>query len=560
MTTPDDLTADQKATTAGWLLARRGDANPGLLFEDDVWSWDEFVNEAAARSSLQQSWRVEGRPFHVGVLLENVPEYMFQLMGAALSGATIVGINSTRRGAELAGDIRRTDVDIIVTSSDHLGLLEGIDHGASQVICIDGPDWEATLAPHVGAEPVPTEAALDPSTTLMLLFTSGSTGAPKAVVCSTGRYAGTMQTTPIPFSKDDVAYNAMPLFHGNALMVAFGLCLKYGAPFAMRRKFSASGFLPDVVKFGATFFNYVGRSLAYVLAQPERPEEALSKLKQGYGTEASARDREEFERRFGCPLMESYGQSEGVLYITASPDAPDGALGKPMAGFDPILLREDGQEAEVATFDEQGILTNAHLAVGELVSRGVAPRFEGYYKNPEASAEKIHGTDFHTGDLAYIDADGWYWFAGRTSDWLRVDSENIAAAPIERILNRHPEVAVAAVYPVPDPQTGDRVMAALQMSDKGYEEFSPEAFNEFLLAQPDLGTKARPTLMRVTRDLPVTATRKVDKPTLRKMRWEGPDPIFEWDKAAGAYHLVDDQRRAEILELFKTYERENFLV
>jgi fatty-acyl-CoA synthase len=131
------------------------------------------------------------------------------------------------------------------------------------------------------------------------------------MICSTGRWAFICQVTPLKFSSDDVAYNAMPIFHGNALMSALGPCLANGAAFAMRRRFSASGFLPDIRRFGATFFNYVGRSLAYVLAQPERPEESDNRLRFGFATEASARDRAEFSRRYGCPLLESYSSSEG---------------------------------------------------------------------------------------------------------------------------------------------------------------------------------------------------------------------------------------------------------
>ena len=157
---------------------------------------------------------------------------------------------------------------------------------------------------------------------LLLLFTSGSTGAPKAVICSTGRWAFICQVNPIKFTRADVAYNAMPIFHGNALMSALGPCLANGAAFAMRRRFSASGFLPDIRRFGATFFNYVGRSLAYVLAQPERPEEADNQLRFGFGTEASPQDRAEFSRRYGCPLLESYGSSEGTCYINCPPDTP----------------------------------------------------------------------------------------------------------------------------------------------------------------------------------------------------------------------------------------------
>ncbi len=543
---------------ASLLLARRGDTHPGLLFEDRSWTWDEFLAEAASRSALQQAWRREaGDPerFHVGILLENVPEFLFQLLGAALSGVTVVGVNNTRRGEDLAADIRGTDVDVLVTASDQVALIEGFDHGAAAVHLIDSPEWDRTLADHDDAEPIPTERAQDPSTVLMLLFTSGSTGRPKAVILSTGRWAYICQVNPVVFERDEVAYNAMPLFHGNALMAPLGLCLRSGGTYALSRRFSASGFLGDVQRFGATYFNYVGRSLAYILAQPERPDELDNRLRTGFGTEASARDRSEFERRFGCSLYEGYGSSEGVCYFTATPETPEGAFGRPGAGSNPEVVLADGSPAAVARFDAEGVLVNPREAIGEIVGRGAAPGFEGYYNNPEASAEKIRGEDFWTGDLAYVDADGFFYFAGRTNDWMRVDSENLAAGPIERVLNRHPEVSVAAVYGVPDPNTGDQVMATLQVRDK--ETFDVHEFAEFCLAQSDLGTKWMPSLLRVTTDLPVTATSKVDKPTLRRQLWDGPDPVYE--RVAGVYRALDEERRDEIAAEFRAHDRANAL-
>jgi fatty-acyl-CoA synthase len=516
--------APAHSTIAGLLLARAEDDNTALLFEDQRWSWRELVAEAATRSAFLQRLRPRERPWHVGVLLENTPEYVFLIAGAALCGATVVGINPTRRGAELAGDVRGTDCAMIVTDHAYGGLLDGVDHGVAHILDASSSEYADLLATRSGAAAEATAEGLDPRSTLLLLFTSGSTGAPKAVICSTGRWAFICQVTPLTFTSADVAYNAMPVFHGNALMGSLGPCLANGAAFAMRRRFSASGFLPDIRRFGATFFNYVGRSLAYVLAQPERPEESDNRLRFGFGTEASARDRAEFSRRYGCPLLESYGSSEGTCYIIHTPDTPEGALGVPQQGFVVDIVNASGQACPPARFDASGVMLNREAAVGEIVSRGAAARFEGYYKNPGASQDRLRDGDFWTGDLGYRDEKGFYWFAGRTADWLRVDSENFAAAPVEQILGRFPGVTAAAVYSLPDPVTGDQVMAALEFRDG---EFDPDAFASFLGQQPDLGTKWAPRLIRIVTDLPLTATHKVSKPILRRMLWNGQDPVYE---------------------------------
>lgn len=562
MTTPPTPPTLAYATVAQLLLARGDDPatidRPALKFEDDVWTWRELLAEAAVRAAWLRSWRPadeQERPWHVGLLMENVPEFIFLTLGAALSGACVVGLNSTRRGAELAADIDTTDCDVIVADRASVGLLDGADHGARTVWVAEDEAYAVALAEQAGAPLAAGEEALDPRRRLLLLFTSGSTGRPKAVVCSTGRWAMIAQLNPIVFTPDDVAYNAMPLFHGNALMAALAPCLFTGASFAMRRKFSASGFLPDIQKFDATFFNYVGRSLAYVLAQPERPQERDNRLRFGFGTEASARDRAEFARRFGCQVFEAYGSSEGVINIVPTPQSPPHALGVPSAGVVVEVCAPDGSVCPRARFDAQGRIENAAEAVGELVGRGVVARFEGYYNNPEATLDKIRDGDYWSGDLGYQDEEGFFWFAGRTADWLRVDSENLATAPIERILARYPGVHIAAVYPVPDPRTGDRVMAALQVEPGS---FDADTFARFLTEQPDLGTKAAPALVRVCTDLPVTATRKVDKPRLRRDRWESSDPVFE-RQPDGSYAVLSPERVAALREEFARHDRDDLL-
>jgi fatty-acyl-CoA synthase len=346
----------------------------------------------------------------------------------------------------------------------------------------------------------------------------------------------------------------MPIFHGNALMAALGPVLANGSAFAMRRRFSASGFLPDIRRFGATFFNYVGRSLDYILAQPERPEESDNRLRFGFGTEASARDRAEFSRRYGCPLLESYGSSEGTVYLICTPGTPDGALGVPQQGFSVEIVNADGSVCPPARFDADGALLNPADAIGEIVSRGAAARFEGYYNNPAASRDRLRDGDYWTGDLGYRDENGFFWFAGRTADWLRVDSENFAAAPVEQILGRFPGVTAAAVYAVPDPVTGDQVMATLEVPGG---EFDPGAFWSFLGAQPDLGTKQAPRLVRITASLPETATHKVSKPTLRRLLWQGEDPVYE--RAGRGYVLMTAERRKALEAEYTGHGRDHLL-
>jgi fatty-acyl-CoA synthase len=543
-------------TFAALLRARAGDDHPGYVFEDRVWTWGDVVAESAGRAAALSSLFEASAPRHVGILLDNVPEYLFWAGGAALAGATVVGINPTRRGGELAHDLAHTRCQLVLTDEEHAPLLPA----GVRRITVDGPEHDALVADHRGA-PVPTDDP-DPDTPLFLLFTSGSTSAPKAVVCSNGRLGATGRRAAAGYgvTRDDVCYCSMPLFHGNALMACWAPATAVGATLVLRARFTASGFLDDVRRYGCTYFTYVGRTIAYVLAQPPTPNDRDHCLRLGFGTEASAEDRERFEARFGCPLVEGYGSSESAVVIMRTPDTPAAALGRPRAddGSDVVVLDPDtGQECPPCEVDEHGRLLNAHRCIGEIVNRAGGGAFEGYYDNDAATAERLRDGWYWTGDLAYRDVDGFFYFAGRTADWLRVDSENFAAAPVERILHRFPGTVMVAVFGVPDARTGDQVMAAIEMSPG--IAFDPMSFGEFLGHQADLGTKWAPRFVRLVEAMPLTANNKVHKPPLRAEGWACRDPVWWRPPRDETYVPFTGVERAALRAEFELHGRAHLL-
>jgi fatty-acyl-CoA synthase len=181
-----------------------------------------------------------------------------------------------------------------------------------------------------------------------------------------------------------------------------------------------------------------------------------------------------------------------------------------------------------------------------MVNRSGRGSFEGYYRRDDAEQERLRRGWYWTGDLGYVDAEGFFYFAGRTGDWLRVDSENFAAGPVESIISRHPDLAVAAVYPVPDTASGagDQVMVALEMVPG--KEFDPAGFATWLTSQPDLGPKWIPRYVRISPSLPQTATGKVTKVGLRAEAWACEDEV--WWRPLGSSGiafspLTDDDRK-----------------
>ena len=391
------------------------------------------------RGALARSLFGDAKP-HVGVLLPNGPEYLFWLNGCTLAGAAIVGINPTRRGEALAADVRATDCAVIVTDAEGAALLEGLDLGIGvDRILVTGTDrYESLLAQFAGSEParafVDGAGEVDEEALFLLIFTSGTTGVPKAVRCTQGRLAGIAEVAApgYGYTGEDVCYCPMPLFHGNALMALWGPAVMVGAAIATRPRFSASAFIDDVRRFGATKFSYVGKAIAYILATPERPDDADNTLKSAFGTEASVRDRDRFRKRFGCYLIEGYGQSEGGAAINPVLGMPKGALGKPVDAVDlAVISPETGEECPPAAVRRREAAPQ----------RGRGHRRDRQSQRPGQVRGLLPASGRRGGPVAprlVLDGrpgvrrrEGFFYFAGRTGDWLRVDSENFSAGPVE---------------------------------------------------------------------------------------------------------------------------------
>jgi fatty-acyl-CoA synthase len=516
------------STAAALFVRNADDDGVAAHFEDRSWSWRELAYESRRRAALWAELRDDERPPHIGVLLDNTAEYLFWLGAAAITRSVIVGINATYRGGELAQLIDYTDCQALVTSDAYADLLADAPSAVptERVLHTGRDDYARRLD---AVDPGTEHSAAETDDLYLLIFTSGSTGFPKAVRCTQGRFArtGVHVKTVAELGPGKAVYAPLPFFHSSSLFTGLSSALQAKVPFASRARFSASNTMPDIRRTGATMLAYTGKVLNYILAVPPSPDDATSPLTFAFGNEASEEDIREFASRFGCAVRDSYGSTEGLIIIRRDASMPPGALGSAdddIRVFDP----DTATECPRAEFDSAGRLANADVAVGEIVNVEPGETFEGYYRNEEANVSKVRDGIYWSGDLASRDADGWFYFAGRSNEWLRVDGENFAAAPVERIVLRAPGVRSAAVYAVPDDPVGDRVMVAIEVDDDG---FQLDAFDAFVQAQPDLGPKWVPSFVRTMRELPKLASMKIDKTRLRREGWDA--PAVSWRPGRG---------------------------
>ncbi|HEY7053986.1 MAG TPA: fatty-acid--CoA ligase FadD1 [Mycobacterium sp.] len=506
------------------LRGRLSDDSVAVTYNGRTSTWREHLAESAAEASALIALADPSRPLHVGALLANSPAMLRAMAAAALGGYVLCGLNTTRRGAGLLGDIRRSDCQLLLVDAQHRALLKDLDLSGITVLDVTAPRYADLVA---SAGPLVAHREVRGADTFMLIFTSGTSGEPKAVPFAHAMavLCGASLAEQYEVTAADVCYLSMPLFHSNGVAAGWAVAAVSGAAMAPAR-FTASGFLADIRRYGATYMNYVGKPLALVLATPERPDDADNTLRVAFGNEATDRDIAEFSRRFGCRVVDSFGSSEFAVVVVREDGCPPGSIGKGYPGatvYDP----ETVTECAAAVFDEHGALANFDDAVGELVNTYGSGGFSGYYNNADATAERMRHGMYWSGDLAYRDADGWIYLAGRTADWMRVDGENLAAAPIERILDRLPQVNQVAVYAVPDDRVGDQVMAAIVLN----HSLKPVELDAFLAAQPDLSPKAWPRFVRINAELPRTATNKILKRELIAEGVSAGDGVL-WERPA----------------------------
>jgi crotonobetaine/carnitine-CoA ligase len=320
------------------------------------------------------------------------------------------------------------------------------------------------------------------------------------------------------YTAQDVVYNTLPLFHiGGQGMV--WMALVSDTTVALTERFSASRFWQDVRAYGATYTLFLGAMIPILHKQPRRHDDHENPLRVALSAAAPRTIWEEFERRFDVKIVELYAQTEGGFLLNAEARAEGkvGAMGKPSAGY------------EMQVVDEQDRPLPAG-AVGELIYRPAAgAALTEYYKNPEATAEKTRGGWIRSGDLAYQDDDGYFFFVDRKNDFMRRRGENISSFEVEKILNSHPQVLESAAYAIPSALGEDEVMVAIVLQPGATLE--PVELMQYCEAR--MAYFMVPRYVRVVDAFPKTGTERTMKYQLKSQGVT----LDTWDREAAGYTL-----------------------
>ena len=440
----------------------------------------------------------------VSLLLPNSVEYVMAYFACWQLGALAGPINSLLKSQEIAYVISNSEAKALLINSEFLPVIESIRGQLPTVILFDN-EAEATRAQIDIAVP---DVALNADDEAIIIYTSGTTGKPKGCLlthCNVIANARQISSW-LSFTQRDRLLTIMPLFHMNAVSVTTMSALYAGGSTVVSPKFSASRFWQIVSDYQITSFGSVATMLSMLLSTyPDGVPAGLKTDQLRFAMCGSAPVPAEvlrrFEETFNCLVIEGYGLSESTCRSTFNP--PDehrrpGSCGVPIGNEMRVVDEEDRDVAEGE--------------LGEIVLRGDNV-LKGYYKNDAANATAFRNGWFHTGDIGYRDADGFYYIVDRKSDMIIRGGENIYPREIDEVLYQHPGVAAAAAVGVPDELYGEEVAAVIVL--KPGASVSEQEVIDYCKAR--LADFKCPKTVRFVEDIPKGPTGKLLKRELAKM-------------------------------------------
>jgi carnitine-CoA ligase len=505
--------AEQGSSSAEVLSekARKTGDHVLLLFEDQRITYAQ-MNERANRVANGLD-RLGVKPDEgVALMMPNRPEWLYVFFAIQKLGAYVVPVNIALKGEGLAYILNHSEAKVLFVAAELLeplaairgnltGLRRVIVDAAEKPSDLPLPSETTTLASLMNAPATELSRPIDPNAIACVMYTSGTTGLPKGVVMRYRALTGSGLFSA-GYQEGDIMYTCLPLFHGNALFLTVLRGLAGGFTVALSRRFSASRFWDEIRRYGATTFNALGAMIPILLKQPPRPDDKDNPVRIVFSAATPAWAWEQFEKRFDLTIVEGYGAVDGAGFSLFNPGiAPKGSMGKPPPGIDAKVVDDQGNE--VATGETGNLVFK--------IDNPAARRVE-YFKNPEASEAKVSEGWFLTGDLAYRDAEGNFYFADRKTDSMRRRGENISSYEVEKIVNQHPAVLESAAFGVPSELGEDEVMIAVVL--KTGQRAAPEEIIRF--CEQRMAKFMVPRYIDFRESLPKTETHRVQKTPLKR--------------------------------------------
>ncbi|MBV7482619.1 AMP-binding protein [Bordetella sp. BOR01] len=553
---PPRLDFDARTATLDEVLAERARRCAGKTFmtwlpTGQQWSYGDIDAQTRRLGAGLARHGVATRS-HVAVLMDNCPEQLLAMWGAARAGYVTVPVNAAAKGQLLAYFLSHADCAALIVEEALLPRFLEICETVplvTQVFVVRVPrDGAATPAapaawqpgqalasgarlvdfadlmappatPMPAGEPAAPREAPRFSDLAMLMFTSGTTGPSKAIMFSHAQlvYWGTDVAFHHEYTPDDIAYVCLPLFHGNAFLGSTMGSLMAGSAIALAARFSVSNFWRHVRESGATVFNGVGAVTNFLWKQAPSPDDRNHRVRRCHLAPVPS-FAAEFEQRFGMQIMSAFGLTDyclGAAYNTQSRRDKLGSCGLPRAGVEVRIVDEDDFDMPLRT-------------PGEILLRNNNPwgASLGYYKQPDATLASRRNLWFHTGDRGWMDEDGYVWYTDRIKDAIRRRGENISAFEVEEVIRTHPAVADVAVYPV-RAASEDEVAASITLRPGA----SFDGADLLEHCNRNLAYFMVPRYIDVVESMPMTLSQKIEKYKLRQQAEARLDTLWDRERA-----------------------------
>jgi len=489
--------------------AQRAPTSPAVRLGETELTYADLVDRSARLATLLREQGVRSGD-RVGIMLPNVPEFAISYYGLLAAGAIVVPMNVLLKRREIAFYLRDCGAKLLFASQEFAEeARDGAEEAGAELIEVEPATFAATLG---RLDPTLGLAETSEEDTAVILYTSGTTGKPKGAELThlnLSRNAQISGETMTEVRDGDVVLGALPLFHSFGQTVSMNGSIRMGACLTLLPRFDPGEALKTIERDGVTHFQGVPTMYGALLHHPERERFDTSTLRSCItgGASMPVEVLRGFEQSFGCIVLEGYGLSEtSPVACSNHPDKErkPGSIGTPIEGVQMRLL--DDEENPVPDGE-----------IGEIVIRGHNV-MKGYWQQPEATAEAMRGGWFHSGDMARIDEDGYFYIVDRKKDLIIRGGYNVYPREVEEVLYEHPKIREAAVLGVPNPQWGEEVGAAIVVREG--EQLSPEEVSAYVKER--IAAYKYPRVVWFLEELPKGPTGKILK---REIETPATEPV-----------------------------------